>query len=133
MAGRPRTALVTGASTGIGEATARHLVDRGWTVYASVRQQGEAPPGTAELVFDVTDPERVRAAAAKIAELDALVDNAGIAVAAPLEFLPPDEAARSRFADPGRRACYERSRDSAISARCSRPYPSAPSSQSARL
>jgi NAD(P)-dependent dehydrogenase (short-subunit alcohol dehydrogenase family) len=88
------SAVVTGASTGIGEATARHLVERGWTVYASVRQQGEAPPGTIELVFDVTDPEQVRAAAAQVTELDALVDNAGIAVAAPLEFLPPDELTR---------------------------------------
>jgi NAD(P)-dependent dehydrogenase (short-subunit alcohol dehydrogenase family) len=87
-------AVVTGASTGIGEATARRLLDRGWTVYASVRQPGEAPPGTTELVFDVTDPERINAAAAAVAELDALVDNAGIGIAAPLEFLPPAELTR---------------------------------------
>jgi len=49
--------------------------------------------------------------------------------------LPParGEPARRRLADPGRRAGYEDRRDAAISARCSRPYPSAPSSQSARL
>jgi NAD(P)-dependent dehydrogenase (short-subunit alcohol dehydrogenase family) len=63
-------------------------------VYASVRQAGEAPAGTIELVFDVTDPEQIGHAATKVAELDALVDNAGIAVAAPLEFLPPDELTR---------------------------------------
>jgi NAD(P)-dependent dehydrogenase (short-subunit alcohol dehydrogenase family) len=63
-------------------------------VFASVRQPGEAPPGTIEVVFDVTDAEGIRQAAARIGELDALVDNAGIAIAAPLEFLPPEELTR---------------------------------------
>jgi NAD(P)-dependent dehydrogenase (short-subunit alcohol dehydrogenase family) len=93
-AGRPRTALVTGTSTGIGEATARRLLSRGWTVYASVRRSGDAPEGTQELVFDVTDPVGIGHAATRVAELDALVDNAGVAIAAPLEFLPPDELTR---------------------------------------
>ncbi|HEV7639647.1 MAG TPA: SDR family oxidoreductase [Gaiellaceae bacterium] len=86
--------LVTGASTGIGRATAELLRDRGWEVFASVRTAGEAPEGTIEVVFDVTDAESIRHAAARIDELDALVDNAGIAIAAPLEFLPPDELTR---------------------------------------
>jgi hypothetical protein len=43
------------------------------------------------------------------------------------------QAERRRGADAGRRAGYEDSRDAATTARCSRPYPSAPSSQSARL
>jgi NAD(P)-dependent dehydrogenase (short-subunit alcohol dehydrogenase family) len=59
-----------------------------------VRTAGEAPEGTIEVVFDVTDAESIRHAAARIDELDALVDNAGIAIAAPLEFLPPDELTR---------------------------------------
>jgi NAD(P)-dependent dehydrogenase (short-subunit alcohol dehydrogenase family) len=59
-----------------------------------VRTAGEAPEGTIEVVFDVTDPEAIRHAAGRIDELDALVDNAGIAIAAPLEFLPPDELTR---------------------------------------
>jgi NAD(P)-dependent dehydrogenase (short-subunit alcohol dehydrogenase family) len=86
--------LVTGVSTGIGRATAELLRDRGWEVFASVRHAGEAPEGTIEVVFDVTDPEGIRHAAARIDELDALVDNAGIAIAAPLEFLPPEELMR---------------------------------------
>jgi NAD(P)-dependent dehydrogenase (short-subunit alcohol dehydrogenase family) len=90
---RPRV-LVTGASTGIGRATAELLRDRGWEVFASVRTAGEAPEGTIEVVFDVTDPEAIRHAAGRIDELDALVDNAGIGIAAPLEFLPPDELTR---------------------------------------
>ena len=90
---QPRV-LVTGVSTGIGRATAELLRDRGWEVFASVRHAGEAPEGTIEVVFDVTDAEGIRHAAARIDELDALVDNAGIAIAAPLEFLPPEELTR---------------------------------------
>lgn len=59
-----------------------------------MRTAGQAPAGTRELVFDVTDAEAVEAALGEIDRLDALVANAGIAVAAPLEFLPPDELAR---------------------------------------
>jgi NAD(P)-dependent dehydrogenase (short-subunit alcohol dehydrogenase family) len=70
------------------------LLDRGWTVYASVRGAGQAPAGSRELVFDVTDPVAIGRAAATVEELDALVDNAGIGVASPLEFLPPEELAR---------------------------------------
>ena len=70
------------------------LRDRGWEVFASVRRASEAPTGTIEVVFDVTDAEAIRHAALRIGELDALVDNAGIAIAAPLEFLPPEELTR---------------------------------------
>ena len=56
-----------------------------------MRLAGDAPAGTHELVFDVTDGDAVRQATAAIERLDGLVDNAGIAIASPLEFLPPDE------------------------------------------
>jgi len=59
-----------------------------------VRRPGEAPEGTRELVFDVTEPEGIAQAATQVDRLDGLVDNAGIAVAAPLEFLPPEELTR---------------------------------------
>ncbi|MGN6799887.1 MAG: SDR family oxidoreductase [Gaiellaceae bacterium] len=87
-------ALVTGASSGIGEACARRLVARGWEVYASVRAAGDAPAGTRELVFDIADADAVQRALATIDDLDAVVANAGIAIAAPLEFLPQDELTR---------------------------------------
>jgi NAD(P)-dependent dehydrogenase (short-subunit alcohol dehydrogenase family) len=66
----------------------------GWDVLASVRRPGDAPDGTRELVFDVTETDAVAAAVATIDVLDAVVANAGVAVAAPLELLPPEELAR---------------------------------------
>lgn len=60
-----------------------------------MRREGDAPPGTEELLLDVTDAAQVRDAAARVGEsVDGLVNNAGIAVAAPLEFLPPDQLRR---------------------------------------
>ena len=59
-----------------------------------MRQAGDAPPGTHELILDVTDSEAVTRAAVGIEELDALVDNAGIGIAGPLEVFPADELTR---------------------------------------
>ena len=59
-----------------------------------MRHPGEAPDGTTELVFDITDPVAIGHASMRVDELDALVDNAGIGIAAPLEFLPADELTR---------------------------------------
>jgi NAD(P)-dependent dehydrogenase (short-subunit alcohol dehydrogenase family) len=86
-----KTALVTGASSGIGEACALRLVGSGWRVLAGVRREGDAPAGTEEVLLDVTDADQIRAAADRVEALHGLVNNAGIALAAPLEFIPPDE------------------------------------------
>jgi NAD(P)-dependent dehydrogenase (short-subunit alcohol dehydrogenase family) len=99
-----RTALVTGASTGIGRATALRLDRAGFTVFAGVRRLADAKTLAAEaseqlvpVLLDVTNDAQIADAATLIGErvsdsgLDALVNNAGIAAAAPLEFVPIDE------------------------------------------
>jgi len=89
-----RTALVTGASSGIGAACTLRVVSGGWRVFAGVRRAGDAPRSAEEVLLDVTNAEDIRAAAERIGGLDALVNNAGIAIAMPLEFIPIDELRR---------------------------------------
>ena len=94
------TVVVTGASTGIGEATALHLRELGFDVRAGVRKDEDAERlrvarGHAA-ALDVTDADSIASAAAEVgdAPLAGLVNNAGIAVSAPLEFVPIDELRR---------------------------------------
>jgi NAD(P)-dependent dehydrogenase (short-subunit alcohol dehydrogenase family) len=94
------TVLVTGASTGIGEATALRLRELGFESVSGVRSDEDAErlarSGLRAVKLDVTDAEQIAAVGAELGAgaLSGLVNNAGIAVAAPLEFLPLDQLRR---------------------------------------
>lgn len=102
-----RAALVTGASTGIGKATALRLDQAGWRVFAGVRRvedgemlQAFASERLSPLILDVTDADAIAAAAERIGAetgeegLFGLVNNAGIAVTGPLETMAIDDFRR---------------------------------------
>lgn len=103
----PRAVVVTGASTGIGRACASRLDRRGYRVFAGVRRAVDADGLTAAashrlvpILLDVTDAASIAAATDAVSRavspggLAGLVNNAGIAVAAPLEFVPLDDLRR---------------------------------------
>jgi len=102
-----QSVVITGASTGIGWATAKLLLGRGFRVFGSVRKPVDADRLKAEfganftpLLFDVTDEAAVLAAAREVRAalngetLTGLVNNAGIAVAGPVLELSADEFRR---------------------------------------
>ena len=85
-----KVALVTGASYGIGQATAEMLAARGWRVFGTSRTARESPAGQVEmLVLDVRSDESVGRCVGQVMEragrLDLLVNNAGFVHADPLE------------------------------------------------
>lgn len=93
--------LITGVSTGIGYGAAKQFVQRGYTVFGSVRTQSDADRLRTEfgerftpLLFDVTDAEAVNQAAKWLTErltdsgLGGLVNNAGIAIGGPIQHQP---------------------------------------------
>ncbi|WP_181311669.1 SDR family NAD(P)-dependent oxidoreductase [Nocardioides campestrisoli] len=106
----PRTAVVTGASSGIGAATARALADAGFSVVCAARRVERLEALAAEIggtavACDVTDPESVAGLAAAVASLspgstaagrlDVLVNNAGGAIGLdPVESADPGDWTR---------------------------------------
>ena len=90
------TVVVTGASSGIGAATVARLAKGGFDVIAGVRKPEDGERlGVRWVRLDVTDADSIAAAAADVGNrLDGLVNNAGVAVTAPLELIPIDELRR---------------------------------------
>ncbi len=93
------TALVTGASRGIGKGIVEHLAARGWDVIAGVRSQQDAeavtklaPQRVSSVILDVTSADDIAALERSLPDrLDAIVNNAGIAVGGAMETLSSDE------------------------------------------
>ena len=91
--------LITGASSGIGKATALLLSNQGFDVFAGVRKSSdgdtlvsEAPANLTPVLLDVTNQESINASVEKVSNvtgnnLFALINNAGILFAGPLEIL----------------------------------------------
>ena len=99
-----KSIVVTGASTGIGKSITEMLIQKGFHVFGSVRKQADAERLRSDLgaaftplTFDITDEAAVHAAATQVREqlkgetLFGLINNAGIAVAAPMLYLKPDD------------------------------------------
>jgi NAD(P)-dependent dehydrogenase (short-subunit alcohol dehydrogenase family) len=90
--------LVTGAARGIGRSITEHLAQRGWDVIAGVRSDEDATAVTAAnpgritpVILDVTDAAHLARLDAELpARLDGVVNNAGIAVAGPIEAVTSD-------------------------------------------
>ncbi|WP_433047070.1 SDR family oxidoreductase [Dactylosporangium sp. CS-033363] len=94
-----RTALVTGASSGIGKATAAALVARGYRVLGTSRRPGELgaehrAEGVEYLPLDLGDDASVDALASSAGPVDILVNNAGESQSGPFEELPGDALRR---------------------------------------
>lgn len=98
----PKTALVTGASSGMGEEIARTLHKLGYTVYAAARRTDRleqlATTGIHALTMDVTDDESITSGIEKIitetGRIDVLVNNAGYGSYGAIEDVSLDEARR---------------------------------------
>src|SRR6267378_3285667 len=98
--------VITGASTGIGEATALRLHKAGFRVFAGVRKAGDgerlhASGVTLVQPLDVTNADHIAAAVRTVEEsldgapLSGIVNNAGIGIGGPLEAIPLDDFRRT--------------------------------------
>ena len=98
-----KTILITGASSGIGKATARYFQERGWSVVATMRspqkeQELKALDNVLVTRLDVQDPASIKSAIeagiARFGKIDVLLNNAGYGAYGPLEATPMEKIRR---------------------------------------
>src|SRR5512146_2558122 len=98
-----KTAVVTGASSGIGWASVARMIGAGWRLFATVRKGEDASKltskfgtGVPPVIVDLTNRGAIRAAADEVAAqlagrgLDGLVNVAGVGMARPIEYVTAD-------------------------------------------
>ncbi|MEG1529232.1 MAG: SDR family oxidoreductase [Clostridia bacterium] len=92
-----KIAVITGATSGIGKATAEYFAENGYIVYSLARRQAD---GIKSILTDVTDKSAVDAAIAEIVEaegrIDVVINNAGFGISGAIEYTP-ESAARKIF------------------------------------
>ncbi|WP_343691583.1 oxidoreductase [Chitinophaga sp.] len=92
----PKTVLVTGASSGIGKATAIYLAQNGYNVYGAARRmemlQTLKTYGVKPVSLDVTNDDSIVACIAQTGDIDILVNSAGLGSYGALEDVPLPEA-----------------------------------------
>ena len=94
--------LITGCSSGIGEALAHRFIDAGWTVFATARKaealEKLASRGAHPVSMDLVDEASITSAVTKVlahtSQIDMLINNAGYGAMAPLAEIPMDEMRR---------------------------------------
>ena len=88
-----QTVLVTGASSGIGQAIAQLLAERGFKIFGTARKPAAATSGNVTMVpLDVRSDDSVRACIERVGPIDVLVNNAGYALMGSAEETSLDEA-----------------------------------------